>query len=121
MVARTTAAGLLLAAAANAQSCGYNNLEVDYPAPEAADGWSYRLVAKDLTKPRGILFDSEGALIVVDSGAGLVRFTLEDEGGTCVSVGEKTTLIEDEDVSTPNLPPTIQTANNTAQPRHRHL
>lgn len=93
---------VLLSAATTAHaqsSCESNTLEVPYPAPKAADGWEYRLVAQNLTRPRGILFDSDGALLVVDRGAGILRFEVEDNGGTCVSVGEATTLTDDEDVS----------------------
>jgi glucose/arabinose dehydrogenase len=91
---------LLLATSAQAQSsCDINDLEVSYPAPVVADGWSYRLVAEGFTKPRGILFDSDGALLVVDSGVGLLRLTLRDNNGTCLAVDENTTLLENEDVS----------------------
>lgn len=107
MASRFKTPGLLLTAAAaltsqfaNAQgSCDSNDLEVSYPAPEAADGWRYRLVAEGLTKPRGILFDSEGGLLVVDGGVGLLHYSFSNDGGTCVSVRENTTLIENEDVS----------------------
>lgn len=97
------AAGLIGRAVA-ADSCS-NTLKVDYPAPVAADGWSYRLVATGFTKPRGILFDNDGGLIVVDSGVGLAHLALKDEGGTCVSVEKKTTLVESEDVSSLILMP----------------
>lgn len=91
---------LLAASSAHAQSsCSSNDLTVSYPAPVAASGWEYRLVAQNLTRPRGILFDSDGGLLVVDRGAGILRFSIEDNGGTCVSVGEPKTLTNDEDVS----------------------
>lgn len=86
-----------------AASCS-NSLSVSYPAPVAADGWSYRLVAQNFTKPRGILFDSDGGLIVVDSGVGIKHLALTDDGGTCVSVDKQTTLLESEDV---RLTPTL--------------
>lgn len=69
-----------------------------YPAPEAADGWSYCLVASNLTRPRGILFDTEGGLIVVDRGVGLVHYKLREQGD-CFEVEETKTLVDDEDVS----------------------
>ena len=101
VLSRPALAVLLAAAAASAQDCNINNLAVSYPAPVAADGWEYRLVAQNLTRPRGILFDSDGALLVVDRGAGIKRYEIEDNGGTCVSVGEATTLTDDENVSCP--------------------
>ncbi|CAM1506504.1 Fc.00g061450.m01.CDS01 [Cosmosporella sp. VM-42] len=76
-----------------------NSLQVSYPAPVAADGWAYQLVATNLTRPRGILFDTEGGIIIVDSTVGLVHFTLKDDGGTCVEVDEKKTLVENPDLN----------------------
>ena len=102
MVSRPALGVLLTAAQAalvSAQSCNSNNLSVSYPAPVAADGWNYRLVAEGLTRPRGILFDSTDGLVVVDAGHGLVHLSLKDEGGTCVSVAKKTTLVENENAS----------------------
>lgn len=69
-----------------------------YPAPVAADGWSHCLVATDLKRPRGIVFDTEGGLIAVDSGVGLVHFTLKDGDNDCLTVDNKKTLVEDDDV-----------------------
>lgn len=85
-------------AVAAAQECS-NTLTVDYPEPVAADGWSYRLIANDLTDPRGLLFDNDGGLLVVDRGVGLVHMRLRDDGDTCLTVDEKTTLIADEDLN----------------------
>ncbi|CAH0020551.1 unnamed protein product [Clonostachys rhizophaga] len=70
-----------------------NTLTVDYPTPAVADGWAFRLVANGFTRPRGLIFDNDGGLLVVDSGVGLIHLTLKDDGGTCLSVSEKTTLI----------------------------
>ncbi|KAF7561532.1 hypothetical protein G7046_g2616 [Stylonectria norvegica] len=93
------AASLLLPVVSSAASCANNTLQTTYPAPVAADGWSYRLVATNFTRPRGILFDSEGGLIVVDSTVGLVHLALTDDGGTCVSVKERTTLVRNKDLN----------------------
>lgn len=89
---------LLLGIASAQQSCS-NNLSVTYPAPVAASGWQFRLVANGFTRPRGIAFDSDGGLLVVESGAGLTHLTLDDEGGTCLTVKSKKRLIADENVS----------------------
>ncbi|KAK5987769.1 L-sorbosone dehydrogenase-like protein [Cladobotryum mycophilum] len=70
-----------------------NTLTTSYPAPVAARGWQYRLVANGFTKPRGIAFDQDGGLLVIDSGVGLVHLSLKDEGSTCLSVAEKKTLV----------------------------
>ncbi|EYB21428.1 hypothetical protein FG05_09272, partial [Fusarium graminearum] len=50
-------------------------------------------------RPRGILFDSEGALIVIDSGNGILHFELEDGGGTCLQVTKKTTLLKQDNLN----------------------
>lgn len=83
---------------AAAQSCS-NNLSVTYPAPVAASGWQFRLIANGFTRPRGIAFDSDGGLLVVESGAGLTHLALNDEGGTCLTVKSKKRLIADQTVS----------------------
>lgn len=83
---------------AAAQSCS-NNLSVTYPTPVAASGWQYRLIANGFTRPRGIAFDNDGGLLVVESGAGLTHLTLNDEGGTCLTVKSKKRLIADQTVS----------------------
>jgi glucose/arabinose dehydrogenase len=87
-----------LATPALAQSCS-NNLKPNYTAPVTGDGWSYRLVATGLGKPRGILVDDKGALLLVNRGVGIVHISLKDEGGTCLSEDKKTTLVELEAVS----------------------
>lgn len=76
-----------------AQSCS-NNLKPDYKAPVTGDGWSYRLVAQGLKKPRGILVDDNGALLILDRGVGIVHMALNDEGGNCLSEDKKTTLVD---------------------------
>lgn len=83
---------------ATAQSCS-NNLSVTYPAPVAASGWQFRLIANGFTRPRGIAFDNDGGLLVVESGVGLTHLTLNDEGGTCLTVKSQKRLISDENVS----------------------
>jgi glucose/arabinose dehydrogenase len=75
-----------------------------YAAPVAARGWKAQLVATGLRTPRSIKFDTNGGLLVVEAGARLTHLTLNDNGGTCVSVERNTTLLEDEAVSEPRLP-----------------
>lgn len=88
----------LLLATTSAQGCS-NSKEVDYQSPVAADGWSYRLIADDFRRPRGIVFDDDGHLLVVDSGVGIVRVQLKDDGETCISVEDKTTIVEDDELN----------------------
>ncbi|KAF7548798.1 hypothetical protein G7Z17_g6839 [Cylindrodendrum hubeiense] len=89
---------LLVSAADDSSSCS-NDLSVAYDEPVAADGWSYRLVSNDLERPRGIVFDTEGALLVVDSGVGIVHLSLQDDGETCLQVKTKKTLLENTDLN----------------------
>lgn len=81
-----------------AETCS-NNLEPDYSAPVAANGWSYRLMTKDLLSPRSILVDSEGALLVLDAGSGIKRLTLKDDGGTCISRQDGSDVVQSSEVS----------------------
>jgi len=69
-------------------------LQPEYAAPVTSNGWSAQLVAQDLDNPRGILFDSEGNLLVIDRSEGIVRMTFEDGGGTCLNVANKTTIVD---------------------------
>ncbi|KAK3328748.1 soluble quino protein glucose/sorbosone dehydrogenase [Apodospora peruviana] len=49
----------------------------------AAEGWRYTLLATGLTKPRGLIFDTEGHLLVLEAGKGLTAHTLGSNG--CIS------------------------------------
>jgi glucose/arabinose dehydrogenase len=50
----------------------------------AADGWKATKVAGSLLTPRSVIFDTEGHLLVVESGRGISAHTLDGAGG-CVS------------------------------------
>jgi glucose/arabinose dehydrogenase len=91
-------------------------LTPSYAAPVAARGWKAQLVATGLKTPRGIKFDTNGGLLVIESGARLTHLTLNDNGGTCVSVERNTTLLEDEDVSGPRLPSQLVFRKHTLTP-----
>jgi glucose/arabinose dehydrogenase len=56
----------------------------------AAEGWKYTLVATGLSKPRGVLFDTEGHLLVLQAGLGLTAHTLGPDG--CIASSK--TLIQ---------------------------
>lgn len=83
-----------------AQECR-NTLKATYTSPIAAGGWTYRLIANGLTRPRSILFDNQGALLVVDANSGVKHLKLTDDGGTCLSVAEKRTIIDSPEVWQP--------------------
>ena len=58
-------------------------------------------MATGLTDPRSIEFDSAGNLLVVQAGAGIESLQLQDDGGTCVSVKSKKTVVQASAVSRP--------------------
>ena len=96
------AAGLLSsgAVAADAASACATVLTPTYsPLPAVASGWQAQLVASGLKKPRSIQFDSTGALLVVDSGVGVVRYTFNDTGATCLQANPQQLLINQTNVS----------------------
>ena len=74
-------------------------LTPSYPTPVLAEGWEAQLIVTGLTSPRGVTFDSTGALLVVQQGAGVVRITLTDNGGTCLVLNQKTNVVTQTDVS----------------------
>lgn len=51
-------------------------------------------MATGLTTPRSIEFDNAGNLLVVQAGAGIVSLQLLDNGGTCVRVKSKKTVVQ---------------------------
>lgn len=83
----TTALALLpsLSHAQSSSSCG--------PAPSGAikpsvaSGFHVQVVATGLSKPRGILLDNAGNLLVVEQGRGVVSAHTVDENNGCVTVG----------------------------------
>jgi len=82
-----------LAAIAQITSAQCPDLRADYDAPVLADGWEATLIANDLRAPRGIIFDRNGGLLVVDKGVGIVRYEFMDGGGGCLLVTKRTALV----------------------------
>ena len=62
--------------------------------PSVASGYQAALVATGVRNPRGIVFDSVGNLLVVQSGTGIASLQLQDNGGTCISVKSQKTVLE---------------------------
>lgn len=56
-------------------------------------------MATGLIDPRSIEFDSAGNLLVVQAGAGIESLQLQDNGGTCVTVKSKKTVVQASAVS----------------------
>jgi glucose/arabinose dehydrogenase len=93
------AAAASLVTAQGSSECSIEEIRSSYPTPDVSDGWGFRVVASELTRPRSILFDSDGALILLDVGSGILHIDLDDQGDTCVGVSKQTTLLEKEDLS----------------------
>lgn len=86
------AAGLLSAGALAQTACS-SVLTPTYTLPALANGWKAQLIASGLKKPRSIQFDSAGALLITDSGNGVLRYTFKDNGGTCLQVDQRQLLV----------------------------
>lgn len=74
-----------------------NGLTPSYTAPTIAQGWNAQVVVKSLTSPRGLIFDGNGALLVVEQRKGITRLTFTGSG-TCLTAN-KTTVVSQNDVS----------------------
>ncbi|CAN8098108.1 unnamed protein product [Discula destructiva] len=74
-------------------------LTPSYEPPVVGSGWTAQLFANGLTKPRGIVFDTNGALLVVQQGMGIWRVTFADYGGTCLVVNEAKAVVQDNDLN----------------------
>jgi len=86
----------LQAVSAQSVTC---NLEPEYATPVMADGWESRLIVNGLNRPRSILFDTAGALLVVEQRTGITHLRLADGNGTCLSVQEETSLVQDSELN----------------------
>jgi hypothetical protein len=75
------------------------SLTASYPTPSVANGFQAKLVANKLTRPRSIIFDTNGHLLVVQAGYGITSLTLKDDGSGCMSVSSKKDVIVDSSVS----------------------
>ncbi len=91
----------LHASAVNAQTRCTKVLVPTYSPPSVASGWTAQLVANGLVKPRSLIFDSAGGLLVVESGKGVSRTTFNDHGGTCLEVNTYNLIINQTSVSGP--------------------
>jgi hypothetical protein len=87
--------------ASAAGSCPTVLTSSKYGAPVVGSGYIAQLVLTGLTKPRGLIFDKSGALLVVESGVGITRVRFNDRGGTCLLQDNSSALIRDTSVSYP--------------------
>ncbi|OCL01287.1 Auxilliary activities family 12 protein [Glonium stellatum] len=85
---------LVCAQTSSAPACS-TTIKPKNATPSVASGWEARVVATGLTKPRGIIFDSSGHLLVVQQGKGIGSLSLTDNGGACVIAGQPMDVILD--------------------------
>ena len=90
---------LALSAAAVAQQACPVSVSSSVPVPSVAPGFEARLVVSNLTEPRGIEFDRNGHLLVVQQNAGIVALTLNDDGGACLSERSRSVVVDNPAVS----------------------
>ncbi|KAK9435169.1 NHL repeat-containing protein [Metarhizium brunneum] len=65
--------------------------------PQTAPGVTFKVLANDLSKPRGVIADPKGNLLVVEAGAkGVRRIELDDGKGLDTCVTKSSSLVDDE-------------------------
>lgn len=62
--------------------------------PTVASGYSLQVVATGLSRPRGIAFDDQGHLLVVQAGDGIISSHTVSEQNGCVTLGDTTTVVD---------------------------
>jgi glucose/arabinose dehydrogenase len=92
---RVFLAAAVLQVRVQAQSCP--SLTADYPAPSLASGYEARLVAQGLSKPRGLIFDNNNNLLVIEREIGVTAFKVETTG-SCLTLSDKKTIVADDTV-----------------------
>jgi hypothetical protein len=96
-------AGSLLAlapsvAAAPGASCSLP--EIPYSGSlSVGTGFTARVITNKMYKPRQMIFDTEGNLLVVEAGKGITALKLNDKGGDCVAEATRTQVVSDASVS----------------------
>ncbi|KLU87247.1 hypothetical protein MAPG_06248, partial [Magnaporthiopsis poae ATCC 64411] len=96
-------AAVLLAGQSLAQSCqGAPPTRFDI---RMSEGYSSQLIMNGLSKPRGIATDSQGNLLVVESGGAGVRHVKLTESGGSVCVQSSKQLIDDKETANTSMCP----------------
>lgn len=74
--------GVSLAATVAAQTCLAPAAKF---TPRMADGYTAKLIVSGLRSPRGLIFDTQGHLLVVEQGKGLTQVTVsqQSDGSVC--------------------------------------
>jgi hypothetical protein len=86
---------LLLLAASNAQQTCTTGVTIKALDPSiASKGFIARVIATNLTTPRGIAFDKEGNLLVVERTKGITSLQIKEEGSCITGVTKKTVITD---------------------------
>ncbi|KAL8660626.1 MAG: hypothetical protein Q9202_006371 [Teloschistes flavicans] len=75
------------------------NVPALYPAPSLAPGYKAQLIFRNLTKPRGIIVDSSGNLLVVQQQVGITSLSIQEQGKNCLKVSHNTSVIENSNLT----------------------
>jgi glucose/arabinose dehydrogenase len=93
--------GSLLALALSGASIAQNTCTGAAPERDptvVANGFTAYILARGLSSPRGIVFDKEGNLLVIEKSKGVTALKLKEDGN-CVSVASKTAVVTNSTVS----------------------
>ncbi|KAF5704458.1 L-sorbosone dehydrogenase [Fusarium mundagurra] len=97
LIAAIALVSTFIISSASAQLCSYKTLKPRRSSPGTAPDWEYSVVHNKFIQPRTILFDTEGALLVMDGIGGIIHVQLDDSdpaGGRCVRMKKKKTLLK---------------------------
>lgn len=99
-IAAPLVAFALFAASVGAQSaCSTTLTPASSIQLSVASGYQAQVIATGLSKPRSLQFDKSGNLLVVEAGSGSISaLTLQDNGGTCVSVRSSKKVVDNKNV-----------------------
>jgi len=71
-----------------------NETSLTYPNPSIAGGYTYQLLTNKLRRPRNLVFDTNGNLLVSGDPDGIFVLKIREGAGGCVIYDGKT-LLED--------------------------
>lgn len=72
--------------------CMTNGPSLTYPSPSIAGGYTYQLLTNQLKRPRNLVFDTNGNLLVSGDPDGIFVLKVREGGDGCVVYGGKTLL-----------------------------
>ncbi|KAF3760368.1 soluble quino protein glucose dehydrogenase [Cryphonectria parasitica EP155] len=70
-------------------------LSPSYSPPTVSSGWTASLAASGLSKPRTIVFDESGALLVLENGVGIKRITFTNQSDSCLTAETAVVIVNE--------------------------